>query len=478
MTEQWLCIHLHRLSLDVVVRGLESSEAVAVCASRGSSRWIHDRADGLARQGIKPQMALASAYALAPGMRVYPRQLMAEASALEQVAGWCYGISSRVSLFPPDMVLAEVGASLSLLGPLERIAQAVRQGLKRLGYRSRLAAAPSAAAARLMARAGRYGRITRLQPLPRVLSTAPIAAAEIPARDLESLSRMGLTTLQELLDLPRPGLQRRFDQQLLDYLDQVLGLQPEPLRIYQPDQAFHSTLELPCEVENQEALLFPIQRLLTELCDFLVARDLIMDRFHIVLGHSHSEHSVIPMGLLEPGRNEQRILELVRERLHHFQLAAPVRELSLKAQHFFPCQARCQDLFETRSRGMDQLPRLVERLCSRLGDTSVFTLSEIEDHRPEKAWQPDILKQRQASGQSSSKSGSPMASRPLWILDQPTTLPSCPTLVSGPERIESGWWDGEDVCRDYYVAECRPGEHLWVYRDRREDRWYLQGIFS
>ena len=26
-------------------------------------------------------------------------------------------------------------------------------------------------------------------------------------------------------------------------------------------------------------------------------------------------------------------------------------------------------------------------------------------------------------------------------------------LLAGPERIESGWWDGADVQRDYYVAQ-------------------------
>jgi protein ImuB len=54
-------------------------------------------------------------------------------------------------------------------------------------------------------------------------------------------------------------------------------------------------------------------------------------------------------------------------------------------------------------------------------------------------------------------------------------------LRDGPERIESGWWDGRDVRRDYFVAESPSGERMWIYRDSRygdDGEWFLQGIFA
>ena len=52
-------------------------------------------------------------------------------------------------------------------------------------------------------------------------------------------------------------------------------------------------------------------------------------------------------------------------------------------------------------------------------------------------------------------------------------------LEAGPERIESGWWDGADVSRDYYLAHNPQGEKLWIYEDRREPgTWYLHGVFA
>jgi protein ImuB len=52
-------------------------------------------------------------------------------------------------------------------------------------------------------------------------------------------------------------------------------------------------------------------------------------------------------------------------------------------------------------------------------------------------------------------------------------------LEEGPERIESGWWDGRDVQRDYYVARTQAGTRLWVFRERAaEGRWFLHGVFG
>jgi len=53
----------------------------------------------------------------------------------------------------------------------------------------------------------------------------------------------------------------------------------------------------------------------------------------------------------------------------------------------------------------------------------------------------------------------------------------------GPERIESGWWDGGDVRRDYFVADTPDGSSTaWIYRDHRygidDGEWFLHGLFA
>ena len=49
--------------------------------------------------------------------------------------------------------------------------------------------------------------------------------------------------------------------------------------------------------------------------------------------------------------------------------------------------------------------------------------------------------------------------------------------LSGPERIRSGWWDGQPVQRDYYVVQLADGPLAWVFRDLRND-WFIHGWFG
>jgi protein ImuB len=76
----------------------------------------------------------------------------------------------------------------------------------------------------------------------------------------------------------------------------------------------------------------------------------------------------------------------------------------------------------------------------------------------------------------------------LWLLAIPETLRESdglpqrdgPLQLQGdPERLETGWWEGEEVARDYYRAVDRCGTHLWVYRERTSPhRWFLHGVFG
>ena len=50
--------------------------------------------------------------------------------------------------------------------------------------------------------------------------------------------------------------------------------------------------------------------------------------------------------------------------------------------------------------------------------------------------------------------------------------------TAGPERIDSGWWQGATQQRDYYRIELTSGSWLWIYRDRRDQNWYLHGEFD
>ncbi len=48
----------------------------------------------------------------------------------------------------------------------------------------------------------------------------------------------------------------------------------------------------------------------------------------------------------------------------------------------------------------------------------------------------------------------------------------------GPERIETGWWRGRHVRRDYYHVETTSGARFWLFRETEGDAWFLHGVFA
>ena len=70
--------------------------------------------------------------------------------------------------------------------------------------------------------------------------------------------------------------------------------------------------------------------------------------------------------------------------------------------------------------------------------------------------------------------------RPGWLLPRPIPLRDPSRVLAGPERIESGWWDGGEVRRDYYLVETRGGQRAWAFRaaGEQDGPFMLHGWFA
>jgi len=160
-----------------------------------------------------------------------------------------------------------------------------------------------------------------------------------------------------------------------------------------------------------------------------------------------------------------------------------------------PLSAGSLDVFAglTGTGGRDTAPQLVERLRARLGEDAVYGVASIAEHRPEAAWRRvhelSLTSVRRMGEKMIDRGSGDGMPRPVWLLDAPLAI-SLPdmqeghrsglVLEQGPERIESGWWDGRGVARDYYIARQRQphGARLWVFQERQSKRWYLHGVFA
>jgi protein ImuB len=498
----WACLRFPQLTLDALRLDADSASPSpkprAVIDGPQQRRHIV-LADAVAcRHGVRAGQALATAQVLCPRLAILPRDEAAERQALESLAAWAYRFSAEIHLAAPDAIFIEIGASLNLFGGWPALERRLRHELARLGFAYTLAAAPTAAAAQVLATHADGIAIPAAGPLALALGGVPIVASGLAAKTIAALQGMGFRQLRDLFPLPRAELTRRIGEEALAHLDRMRGLVAETLPRWQPPARFERRIEFSYGVESHTALAFPLQRLIRELALFLVARDGGVQRFTLTLGHERGASTCIEVGLLAPQRDAASLFELARARLERIELVAPVHALGLCADDLPPLCPLHRDLFDDRRRERLDWPALAERLRARLGNEALHGLAEVADHRPGRAWRfvPALdgsaapAKSRSAPAKRTPAPSAPVASsvlavaktkpRPFWLLRQPILLRGTPTrILAGPERIESGWWDGHDYRRDYYIVETRLGQRAWAYVEAGEtSNWTLHGWFA
>jgi protein ImuB len=376
---------------------------------------------------------------------------------LEAIAAWACQFTPRVSLEPPQALLAEVEGSLRLFGGLESLKSKLRSGIDDMGLRATLATAATPRAALWVA----YGDCASLGDVP--------LEAVCQGETKLFLQSVGLHTVGDLSRLPREGLAQRCGQGLIDELDRALGRLPEPRAFFEPPPRFSARLELPAPVAHAEGLAFAARRLLVPLEGLLAARHAGIRRFTLVLVDEEAEIR-IDVGLASLARDADRMGRLLQEKLSLTQLLRPVEAIRVEAADFAELNAFTSGMFGDAAAEAEGWARLVERLRARLGHGAVCGLATHPDHRPEHAWR------RVEPGEWDPHDERTPGPRPLWLLN-PQSLPEPHfELLAGPERIESGWWDDDEARRDYFVARLPDGALAWVYREANE--WFLHGLFA
>lgn len=473
----WLALYLPELPLEVLGRNGPGQRALAVTEHQRILRGNAAAAAGGVQAGQTP----SEARALMPDLQLFPRQRQEEARTLRHLADWGYQFSSHVSPRTPDGLLLEIGASLRLLGGLPTLLRHLVEEFDGLGHAHCRGVAPTPTAAWLLARAGDSRPVEDTRTLRERLAQLPCHVLELASEQHHALQGLGLHTLADCLQLPRRDLARRFGRPLLLQLEHALGERPDPRPAHQPASRFHRYLELPAEAEDIQSLGFALQRILRELAGLLQGREGGVQNLVLELHHRHQAPTRLEVGLLRPGRNPEHLLTLCQHRLDREPLVAPVLALCLRTSHILPLPPEPLPLLpDTEQAPAEKQAHLSERLEARLGEHAVTGLDTVADHRPERAWCP-------RAGTSFTAQAVP-GERPAWLLPRPQPLDwhrgrpfwhGPLRLECGPERIEAGWWDGDDISRDYYQARNPRGSRVWVFRERRgQRRWFLHGFFA
>lgn len=467
----WACLRFPGLAFSAAFAVAPEAGPSALLDDRGRQRLIAMANHEAASFGVRRGQSLAAARTLCPALEVRARDRDAETRVLAELAAWCYQFSGHVSLVPPGAILMEVGASLRLFDGWPVLAQRLREGLSEQGHAHTMAATPFAAASWVFAASADGMVLPEREGVIRMLGALPLAQGGLPASTVKSLQAMGFRRMDDVFRLPRPELTRRIGRDGVNWLDRIRGQSADALPAWQPPPNFQQRIEFDSELDGSQPLLFPLRRLTRALANMLAARDGGVQRFTLTLEHARGATTRVVVAMAAPQRDAERLFELARTRLERTTLPAPARAIDLDAEELPVFRPPVRDLFEPiRGDGLDW-PTLDERLRARLGDAALRQVALVADHRPERAMR---------YGPPGPVVALPRRRRPLWLLPRPMPMrPEPAAVLAGPERIESGWWDGEDARRDYYIVRTTEGQQAWAYLPPGTlDGWMLHGWFA
>ena len=512
---RWIALHLPQLSLESFTATLPAGASAGPIALTDGHRIL--KANPAARSfGVKPGMQRATALTLAPLTTLAQADAARDAQALTAVAHAALAFTPSVAIHPadarfasPHTVLIEVQASLRYFGGEAALRQRLLAELAPLGHQIHHVTTPTPLAAASLARVHADLACADLADTEAALAAAPVWLFGPGREHWEALQGMGLRTVADLLCMPRFGVARRFGQSLLDDLDRALGRQPDPREPIVLPPTFDSRLELFARADTTDQLLHGASVLLARLIPWLAAQHAYARRFRLLMLHEPRSRRVestpaattLEVALAEPSRDLAHLMVLLRERLANLPLPAPTLELRLQANDIAQRAPPNTELFPTPRSEREGIVRLIERLQARLGPEQIQRIVAVQDHRPERATEVHTASlQRPVQPLLPRAVIAPLATdsddtlqRPVWLLTQPEALrlraeqplfEGRPlNLLCGPERIESGWWDGDIAERDYFIAATASQALVWVFRSRVPlasgvSEWFLQGRFG
>ena len=520
------------------------AEAAATVASRdGCPRLIALNPRARAA-GLHVHMRLADARALLPDLVTVHAAPAADRTLVEALAGWCDRYTPWVAVDPLGAALAEdeatqvcsaggfggdAGLLLDVTGCShlfgsrndkgdeegERALLADLTGrLSRHDFACRAAIADTAGAAWALARYAETQATLFCPPGDQreALAALPIDGLRLDPPILETFLKLGLRRIGDLYGVPRAPLARRFGDQPLTRLDQLLGRLDEPIEPRRPPPAFRSRMAFAEPIGRGEDIAAATNRLLATLCRQFEQASVGARRLELALYRVDGSVDRTALGTGRPNRDVPRLMKLFEEKLGALDpgfgvelmiLAAPEVEEWTGAQDMLPETGTA-----TRSSwSEDGTIDLADRLTLRLGAENVTRLLPHDSHLPDRVQTAASPAQSTPEG-AWARLASMKGPRPTRLLQRPepvkvtALLPDDPprqfqwhrhthriVRVAGPERIADEWWrpraNGKHMpanilppVRDYYRVEDDDGGRFWLFRDGPANTatWYLHGF--
>lgn len=484
----------------------------------GRGSRVVARCSAARRLGVTPGMPTAEAQALvsrSDTVLLEADDPIGDRDSLDRLATWCQRFSPLISIEASDRaesLFLDITGCAHLWGSEAGLARDILSELSRYRLRARVGVADTFGAAWAVAHhttiaTGRHDNLTpEIFIVPsgetsRALLPLSVAALRLPVSTIDTLHQLGITRIGQLEALSRASLMSRFPAELLTRLDQAMGRAGEILTPKDPPVELEDGWRLEYPIAQTDAVVEIAEQLLRSLLEQLRLGHGVTAMEIVLIGENEAEAAAprrFPVGLCRPSANARHIVELVRLALERIELDQPVIEVRVQIKGTAPREILQRELFDaSMDRPEREVDCLIDRLSGRLGKNRVLAPRLVADAQPERSIRPEPVVDVRSSRLRHSPRSIRSPRRPLRLLSRPRRievdaaepggLPSFIgqsggeeriTLAWGPERIETGWWRGRPIGRDYYRVELSSGRRLWIFRDIANSDWFLHGAFE
>lgn len=480
----WLYIRVPNFALAAISARFPEREAVVIL-----ERHQVKQANQIAIDtGISPGMPQHMIFALCDKVHLAERDPQAEDDLLNRIATCNYHYTPHIYIDAEiGGIVTNLRGCLNLFHGLANLHAKLHKELQAIYHHFHYGFAWSPLAARLCSFSDRpISEQAHRDQQRQWVASSDISKLPLSDELCTALQASGISRVEQLQNIPKDSLGRRFGRPLLQVLEQLDNGDTCSLPSFTSRQAFSEGVFFNGEVTDKNQLSAFLAPLLSELYTYLREHQLSCQgvNWRIVFSNKHRDNIALNLPAQAP---LQSALELSQLALERYQIPSrlhteSIDALLLTSQKFMPLSKTANELFPEIAQTSQQesaLAHFLNKLQVQLEHPHYYFFQPGNSHLPEQYWKQNALLENTKT---------PLVSRqaPSWLLEPPQAIFSLKNtpqwhgqlkLLQGPERIDYQWWQQRQQ-RDYYIA-CNPrGQLCWIYYELIQQRWFLHGLFG
>lgn len=497
----WLALRFHALPLQCITRNKSTETASIVTEQKRVIYANHAAQLAGVRYGFDETTAQ-----LVSDCEVHICDREKEAQVLADLSAQLYQFTPYIETYicqtePHAGLLLEISSCLKLFAGVKNLAAKISTWLDATPYAFVIGFAATAKGAWLLSFQQHVITGDETKELFNTrLKSLPIQLLHDFPEVVDALAKTGFKTLGDLtrqIDAQKiSSIKKRFGQKFTQTLCDIFAIEhnlqqnllfDKPLPVYKPIETFSENIQFDYPISQSDQLHHPIEYLLQNLSHYLRKRQLECQHIEWKLFDIYRNHFILHVHSDSAESHWELLYDLTLIQLDNRELPFEVDSLTLTCINANPSQNRSQTFAFDNSRksrsGARSFAITIAKLKARLGDAAIFKLTYSDALLPEVSNKlisltencnqhlPDVHKK---------------SMRPAWLLPSPVLIDVRKqglywrgqlTLLAGPERIRSSWWN-ELSARDYFVAQRHDHVRLWIFLDLHKKIWYVHGIFG